>query len=62
MTMRDQYRRGLKDNPIYEHPPMIPQIEWNEIIEDAKEKMIRGNGIEPKKGKRRYVMIVLSIM
>ena len=61
-TMRDQYRRGLKDNPMYEHPPMIPQIEWNEIIEDTKEKRLRGKGNEPKKGKIRYVMIVLSRM
>ena len=38
--MRDQYIRGLKDNPKYEHPPMIPLMEWNEIIEDAKEKRL----------------------
>ena len=42
---------------------MIPLMEWNEIIEDAKEKRLRDNkGNEPKEGKRRYVMIVLSIM
>ena len=39
-TMRDQYRRALKDNPKYEYPPMIPLMEWNEIIEDAKEKRL----------------------
>ena len=38
--MRDQYRRALKDNPKYDHPPMIPPMEWNEIIEDAKEKRV----------------------
>ena len=37
-TMRDQYRRALKDNPKYDRPAMIPPMEWNEIIEDAKEK------------------------
>ena len=41
---------------------MIPPMEWNEIIEDVKEKMLHGKGVEPKKGKIRYVMIVLSIM
>ena len=38
--MRDQYRRDLKDNPKYDRPPMIPPMEWNEIIEDAKEKRL----------------------
>ena len=37
-NVRDQYRRVLKDNQNYDHPPMIPQMEWNEIIKDAKEE------------------------
>ena len=41
--VRDQYRRSLKDNPKYDRPPMIPLMEWNEIIEDAKEKRLREN-------------------
>lgn len=41
---------------------MIPLMEWNEIIEDGKEKRLHGKGIEPEKGKRRYVMLVLSRM
>ena len=60
-TMMDQYRRALKDNPKYDHPPMIPPMEWNEIIEDAKEKRLcedRDN--EAAQGKKRYVIIVLS--
>ena len=62
-TMRDQYRRGLKKNPKYDRPPMIPPMEWNEIIENAKEKRLRGNnGNEQEHGKRRYVMMVLSRM
>ena len=35
--MRDQYRRALKLDPKYERPPMVPQLEWNELIKDAKE-------------------------
>ena len=61
-TMRDQYRRTLKDNPKYGHPHMIPLMEWNEIIEDAKEKRLHGFANELEKGKRRHVMIVLSRM
>lgn len=60
--MRDQYRRGLKDNPKYECPPIIPVMESNKIIEDAKENRLHGKGIELEKGKRRYVMIVLRRM
>ena len=62
-TVRDQYRRALKDNPKYDHPPMIPPMEWNEIIEDAKEKRLcedRYN--EVAQGKKRYVVIVLSTL
>ena len=59
-TMRDQYRRALKDNPKYDHPPMIPSMEWNEIIEEAKEKRLCEN--EAAQGKRRYVIIVLSTL
>ena len=58
--MRDQYRRGLKENPKYDRPPMIPLMEWNEIIEDGNEKMLHGKGNDREKGERRYVMIVLS--
>ena len=62
-TVRDQYRRALKDNPKYDRPPMIPLMEWNEIIEDAKEKRLcedRDN--EATQGKKRYVIIVLSTL
>ena len=42
---------------------MIPLMEWNEIIEEAKEKRIHENrGNEPTQGKRRYGMIVLSTL
>ena len=39
--MRDQYRWALKLNPKYEFPPMVPELEWNEFIEDAKEIRLR---------------------
>ena len=39
-VVRDQYRRAPKDNPKYEHPLMIPLMEWNEIIEDVIEKRL----------------------
>ena len=62
-TMRDQYRRALKDNPKYDCPPMIPLMEWNEIIEDAKEKRLCENRVnEAAQGKKRYVMVVLSTL
>ena len=62
-TIRDQYRRALKDNPKYDHPPMIPPMEWNEIIEDAKEKRLcEDTDNEAAQGKKRYVMIVLSTL
>ena len=44
---RDQYRRALKVNPKYDHPPMVPKQEWNEIIEDAKEIRLKYKGIKP---------------
>ena len=62
-TMRDQYRRALKDNPKYDRPAMIPPMEWNEIVEDAKEKRLcedRDN--EVAQSKKRYVMIVFSTL
>jgi hypothetical protein len=62
-TVRDQYRRALKENPKYDRPPMIPPMEWNEIIEDAKEKRLCENTVnEVAQGKKRYVMIVLSTL
>jgi hypothetical protein len=61
-TVRDQYRRALKDNTKYERPPMIPLMEWNEILEDAKEKRLKDRGIQPEDDKRRYDVIALSRM
>ena len=41
---RDVYRRSLARNPMYEHPPSIPEREWKVIIDDAKEKILRKSG------------------
>ena len=41
---RDVYRRNLARNPRYERPPSIPEREWKEIIDDAKEKILRKSG------------------
>jgi hypothetical protein len=38
------YRRSLAKNPRYERPPSIPEREWKEIIDDAKEKILRKSG------------------
>jgi hypothetical protein len=40
----DVYRRSLAKNPRYERPPSIPEREWKEIIDDAKEKILRKSG------------------
>ena len=58
-TMSDQYKRHLKLNPKYEQPPMVPRLEWNEIIEDAKEKRLRDKGIKPPPRKNRYVVVLI---
>jgi hypothetical protein len=31
----------LARNPRYEHPPSILEKEWKEIIDDAKEKILK---------------------
>ena len=36
--VRDQYRFHLEKNPRYEHPPMIPSMEWKALVEDGKER------------------------
>jgi hypothetical protein len=41
---RDIYRRRLVGNPRYECPPSIPKREWKEIIDDAKEKILKTLG------------------
>ena len=57
--MRDQYKRALKINPKYKRPPMVPQLEWNELIEDAKKIRLRAKGIRPPPNKNRYVVVLM---
>ena len=38
---------------------MVPQLEWNELIEDAKEIRLREKGIRPPPNKNRYVIILM---
>ena len=54
--MRDRYRRPLKENLKYEHPPIVLEMEWNEIIEDAKKKRLKAKGIQLPLEKHRYVI------
>ena len=37
---QDVYRQILAINPRYECPPSIPEREWKEIIDDAKENIL----------------------
>jgi hypothetical protein len=53
--VRDQYRVHLQTNPRYEDPPMIQEIEWKNILEDAKEKTMRKEGKTPH-GPGRYII------
>ena len=41
---RDQYRVQLKKNPKYDCPLAIPEREWKNIQEDAKESALRSEG------------------
>ena len=34
--IRDQYRVHLENNPRYERPPMIPSMEWKDMVEYGK--------------------------
>ena len=42
--VRDQYRVHLKKKPKYDHPISIPEREWKNIQEDAKESALRSEG------------------
>ena len=53
--VRGQYRVHLKKNPRYEHPPMIPKVEWKNLLEDAKEKTMRKEGNMPLRPGRYIV-------
>lgn len=50
---RAQYRKILEENLKYEHPPMLSEKEWKELIEDAKENFLKRQGKEPQPVKAR---------
>ena len=54
--VRDQYRVHLEKNPRYECPPMIPYMEWKDLVEDGKEKGLRKLGKIPPSGTGRYAI------
>ena len=41
---RAQYRDKLQLDLKHECPPMVPDKEWKEIIEDAKENLLKIQG------------------
>jgi hypothetical protein len=45
--VRDQYRVQLKTNPKCDYPLSIPEREWKNIHEDAKESALRSEGKTP---------------
>jgi hypothetical protein len=45
--VRDKYRVHFQTNPRYERPPMILNIEWKNLLEDAKDKKMRKEGKKP---------------
>jgi hypothetical protein len=42
--VRDQYRSRLVKKPKYDHPVAIPEREWKNILEDAKDIALRYEG------------------
>jgi hypothetical protein len=45
--VRDQYRNQLVKKPMYDHPVTIPEREWKNILEDAKDISLRHEGKTP---------------
>ena len=37
---RENYRDNFQINPKYEHPPMVPNKEWKDLMDYAKDKDI----------------------
>jgi hypothetical protein len=51
---RAQYRDKLQIDLKNEHPPMVPEKEWKELIENAKENLFKKQGRQPRAGQARY--------
>ena len=50
--VRDQYRTQLVKKPKYDHPVSIPEREWKNILEDAKEIALRHEAKTPPSARR----------
>ena len=53
--VRAYYRDNLQIKTKYECPSMVPEKEWKDLNDDAKEKALRKQGKSPPIGSRRYV-------
>ena len=52
--VRADYRDNLQINTKYECPLIVPQKDWKELMDDAKEKELRKNAKTQPIGSRRY--------
>ena len=55
--VREQYRNNLANNPKYECPPMIPTMEWNGLLDDARDKSTKIAGKPVPESARRYAIL-----
>ena len=44
---RAQYRDKLQLDLKHEHPPMVSEKEWKELIEDERENLLKRQGKQP---------------
>ena len=52
--VKADYRDNLQSNPKYECPLMVPEKEWKELMDDAKEKALKKQGKTQPLNSRRY--------
>ena len=55
----DQYRVHLQKNHHYDHPPMIPEVEWKGLMVDANEKKLQKQGKTPPKLGRYEALLIM---
>ena len=48
---RAQYRDKFQLDLKHEHPPMVPEKEWKELIKDTKGNLLKKQGKQPWPGK-----------
>ena len=49
-----RYRDKLKLDLKHERPPMVLEKEWKELIQDAKENLLKRQGKQPNPRKARH--------